>query len=120
MAALVAVLVLGLAACGPSGSPAAGSSASPTGSGGVSAYINCLNQHRGSGGARKACKSLIPAGGLGSVLRAFTNCLQSHGVTLPAASPGASSGGILKSIRQLKSGTSAQQSAYNACTSSLP
>lgn len=118
-AALVAALVLGLVAC-TSGSPPAGFPASPSGSGGVSAYINCLRQHHGDSGARKACRSLIPASGLGSALQPFINCLRSHGVTLPSASPGTSSGGVLRSVRELKSGTSAQQSAYSACKSSLP
>jgi hypothetical protein len=118
LAAVLAVLLFGLAACGTPGSPKAGSAASPSGSGSVIAYVNCLSRHSG-GGARKACKSQRPEAGLSSALQRFTSCLHSHGVTLPSASPGTGSKGTLRSILRLKSGSQTQRSAYKSCTSGI-
>lgn len=117
VAAVLAVLLLFLAACGTSGSGSGGATASPSGSGGTSAYINCLLHHTGGGGARKACKSLVPAGGLSSVFQAFTKCLHAHGVTLQGVSPEGK--GAYKAIRQLESGSSSQRSALKSCITGL-
>jgi hypothetical protein len=119
LAVMVPLLLFGLAACGTSGSPAAGATASSSGSGGAAAYLDCLSQHAG-GGARKACKSLRPpASGLIAALRTFTSCLQSHGVALPSATPGAHGQGIVRSVLSLRSGSPAQRSAFSSCKSQL-
>jgi hypothetical protein len=120
--AVIAALLLslfGLAACGSSGSPAAGATANSSGPGSAAAYLNCLDQHAG-GGTRKACKSLRPpAGGLSAALHTFTSCLHSHGVALPVASPGAHGQRIVRSILSLRSGSPAQRSAFSSCKSQL-
>lgn len=116
---VAALLLAGLAACGTSGSPVAGATANSSSPGSAAAYLSCLDRHAG-GGAAKACKSLRPpAGGLSAALHTFTSCLHSHGVALPAASPGVHGQGIVRSILSLRSGSAAQRSAFSSCTSQL-
>lgn len=117
---VVPVLLLVLAGCGSSGSPAAGATARPSGAAG--AYADCLLKHvdgSGTGGARKACQKLKPAGGLGPVLQTFAACLESRGVALPSASPGTSAGDILRYLGQIRSGDPSQRAAFDACESRL-
>jgi len=112
-------LTLALAACG--GSPQATAAPAPSGSAAVRAYADCLLGHTNGGdlsGARKACKPLRPAGGLGPALQGFTACLQTHGVQPPASS-GTGTGALLRYLEKVRSGDQAQRAAFNACESRL-
>lgn len=116
--AVVAAVLAGVSGCGSAGRASPG--ASPAASGSVSAYLDCLSQHSGSG-ARTACKPLRPAAGaLAAAARTFTGCLRSHGVAVPAASPGTRAGGALQSVLSLRSGSPQQRSAFRSCRSALP
>ena len=117
----VACLLTALAAvtsCGTSGT----ASSRPSSSGDVRAYVDCLFSHTkdsGGTGPRRACQSQRPAGGLGPALQAFASCLNRHGVVLPSQSPGTTVSGSLRYLSQLRSGTSAQRAAFNACLSGV-
>jgi hypothetical protein len=116
VACLLAVVTL-LAACSASGAAPSSSSSD------VRAYVNCLFSHMensGETGPRKACRSQLPAGGLGPALGTFTSCLTGHGVVLPSKSPGTTAGDTLRYLNQLRSGPPAQRAAFNACLSSAP
>ena len=125
-----AAAVLALAACGGSApAPAATSSAS------ADAYATCLLQHlrdNGGQGARRACKPLKPAGGIGPLLIRFTSCLSDHGVKLPVPAPAASQGtastpprplpevsAVLQFLNTVRTGTPAERSAFSACAATL-
>jgi hypothetical protein len=147
--AIPAVLVA-VTACGSTTSAASSSasgSGSGSGSGSASAYFNCLREHGAAAGgfgsgsgtgnfsaasaARQACASLRPSGGFGgfsgfsgfgggdftAALQKFESCVKSHGVTLPSSS---SSGGFRALMTELRSGSSADQAAFNDCRSDLP
>ena len=118
VACLLAVVIT-VTACGASGAAPHAPNVSP---GGTRAYVNCLFSHmRDSGGtgARQACQSQRPAGGLGPVLRAFASCLNGHGVVLPTQSPGTTVGDALRYLNQFRSGTPTQRAAFSACLSSV-
>lgn len=124
----VALLVVGVAI--PMLFVAACSSASPSSSGGSSAssYANCMIQHGVTPGASKAtadkaaqaCSGLAP-GPIGSGFKAqfqkFTQCLSSHGVSLPAVSSNITA--MQKVMKQI-AGSAKAQSAFLACKSDMP
>ncbi len=106
-----------LAACG-----ASGAAPHPAPSGDVHAYVDCLFSHMndsGGTGPRKACQAQRPAGGIGPVLEAFASCLNGHGVVLPDQSPGTTVSDALQYLDQLRTGTSSQRAAFNACLSGV-
>ncbi len=106
-AAILPVLLIGLAGCASSGS---GRQASP----GVAAYLHCLSRHD-TGGARKACRSLRPRDGLGPALNGVASCLRSHGISVPAAAAGTPATNMLRFLAALQSGSRARQSALTSC-----
>ena len=118
VACLLAVVIT-VTACGASGAAPPAPSASP---GDVRTYVNCLFGHtKGNGGTgpRQACRAQRPAGGFGPALQAFTSCLNQHGLVPPSQSPGTTVSDLLRYVNQLRTGTSAQRAAVNACLSSL-
>jgi hypothetical protein len=115
MCLLAAVAVL--AACGAPGA----SSPRPSPSGDAHLYLTCLigQLNKGGGtGARQACRSQRPAGGLGPALQSFARCLQGHGVVLPSESPGTTTGDALRYLDQVRTGSAAQRAAFSACQAS--
>lgn len=112
-AAALTLLASAVVACGSSGnSPAASHSAI--------GYLTCLSQHRGApGGARQACRSQRPPGGLKQLLQQFTGCLHAHHVTLPAAASSSGGKGAWQEILRVKSGSRAQRAAFDSCKSAL-
>jgi hypothetical protein len=106
-----------LAACGASG---AAPHAAPSGD--VHAYVDCLFSHMndsGGTGPRKACQAQRPAAGIGPAVEAFASCLNTHGVVLPSQSPGTTVSDALRYLNQLRTGTTAQRTAFHACLSSV-
>jgi hypothetical protein len=84
--------------------------------------VDCLFSHMkdsGGTGSRQACRSQRPAGGLAPALEAFDSCLNGHGVVLPSQSPGSPVSDALQYLNQLRTGTSSQRAAFNACLSSV-
>jgi len=114
VAAVVAAVLAGVSACGSAGRGSPG--ASPAASGSVSAYLDRLSQHGGTG-ARTHVGLLRPAAGaLAAAARTFTGCLRS-GVVVPAAPPRPCAGGAPKSVLSLRSGSLRQRPAVSSCRS---
>jgi hypothetical protein len=122
-AALLAVAAaLALAGCGAAGADARPVTPAPSGSTADRAYASCLVSHldaSGGAGARRDCKKLKPAGGIGPLLLGLSSCLTAHGVALPSTSPGTVAGDALRYLGTIAGGSPAQQAAFRSCESSL-
>ncbi|HEX5288426.1 MAG TPA: hypothetical protein VFX25_06130 [Streptosporangiaceae bacterium] len=122
-AALLAVAAaLALAGCGAAGADARPGTPAPSGSTPGRAYASCLVSHldaSGGAGARRGCRKLKPAGGIGPLLLELSSCQPAHGVALPSASPGTGAGDALRYLGTIADGSPAQQSAFRSCESGL-
>jgi hypothetical protein len=121
-AVLAVAAALALAGCGAAGADARAVTPAPRGGTAGRAYVSCLVRHleaTGGAGARRTCKKLKPAGGVGPLLLELSSCLTAHGVALPSASPGTGAGAALRYLGTIADGRPAQRSAFRSCESSL-